>query len=158
MVNQLLIWLFYQFPEVLLLIYTGPKLIGLAIESRKLIISSLIFSSIVPLLRAFLPFGWHTLAIFSLFILLIHILYQTPFQTTVIASIISFSLLLLGEFAVLIFLTPPLETNSIVLLGTPLTHILFGYASNVLLVVALICSHLGFRLFNAPKSEDNFPQ
>ena len=132
MANQLFIWLFYQFPEVLLLIYTGPKLIGLAIKSRKLVISSLIFSSIVPLLRTILPFGWHTLAIFSLFVLLIHILYQAPFQTTVIASI--------------------------VLLGTPLTHILFGYASNILLVVALICSHFGFRLFNAPKPEDNFPQ
>ena len=154
MANQLLIWLFYQLPEVLLLIYTGPKLLNLAIESRKLFLSALIFSSFVPLLRAILPLGWHTMVIFSLFVLFISKLYHTSFQITIIASIISFSLLLFGEFAVLIFLAPSLETNSIVLLETPLTHILFGYASNFLLIVALVCTLFGFRLFNAAQSTE----
>ena len=154
MANQLFIWLFYQFPEVLLLIYTGPKLLNLAIQSRKLFLSALIFSSFVPLLRAILPLGWHTMVIFSLFVLLIGELYHTSFQITIIASIISFSLLLLGEFAVLILLAPSFETDSVILLETPLTHILFGYASNVFLIVALLCTQFGFRLFNAAQSNE----
>lgn len=158
MVNQVLthtiiVWLCYQLSEAFLMVYCGPRLLGLHPTFKQVGLSALGLGILVPMSRAVVPLGLHTPLLFAAYVLIAAFVMQISLASAAVSAAISFFLLSVGESAVLVpVMTAAKWSMADILKSTPL-HIAAGYiSSSLLLVVALLVSVFRFRLLEVPEA------
>lgn len=154
MKQSLLIWLLYQVPETILMLFCGLRLLGLRPPVKRFWLAVSVFAVSVPLARLLpLPFGLHTVVLFGVYVAIVMFFFHTSVQTALTAATLANFLLAVGHALVL---TPILTVRRVAMadLVRTLPSFLFGayLAASALIVVALSIVLFRFRLISAPET------
>ena len=149
-------WLFYQLPEAFLVFYTGFRLLGVGAPPRRFWPAVLILAVSVPAARALpLPFGFHTVILFGVYVILGIVFVRVSVQTAVIAGAVAFFLLSLGSSLMLTHLLAARKIAIADLIASEPGYFVAAYLSaSLLIVVTLLTAFFRFRLFNAPEATE----
>lgn len=136
-------FIFYKLPEAFLLISSALGLLGIKINPRRIIASSLVLSAIVEIARHyFLEMGLHTPIILLAFVVILILIFHLSIIGAIIGCFLSFFLLIAGESLVA---TPILRLTKIpyqLTLTNPWLYLMFGWLSASFLLIATISSHI----------------
>ncbi|WP_129595870.1 hypothetical protein [Anaerophilus nitritogenes] len=136
-----------HFMEIFLMLGAGLGVLGIRPNFKKMIRIGIVFSPIVYGIREIyiyykIPFGTHIFILFICFILLIRIIGKQRILDSMIAGLISFSLLLWGEG---FFLFPMLKIFCLdpnTLVFRPGGTLLAGFISDILLIIAFVVGYV----------------
>lgn len=129
------------FIEGFFMIGAGLSMIGIHLEKRHMAWIACIFALIVHGIRTFyiinkIPFGTHTFILLLCFIIVLKYLGKQNIMDSIIAALISFSLLILGDGILLFPLLEFLQLDPITSAGKIGTRLLIIIVSNVFVVLA----------------------
>ncbi len=146
-------WLLYQLPEAFLMLYCGTRLLGLRPVSHRFWSAVLVFAISIPLARLLpLPFGFHTLLLFFVYVATSALFFRVSIQTALTAATIVNFLLSMGYALVL---APVLAVKRLsvadMLTSLPRFLLMSYLEASILIIVSFLVRVFRFKLINAPE-------
>lgn len=141
--------------EGIMMAYVGLALLGYKLTPKSALIVGSTYGLAIYLVRSGykvleIPFGTHTIILLSIMVLLMHFLGKAPWGLSIIATLLGFVFLILGET----YLTQPYLT----MIGAPSIdealdsvwlHTLYGATIGIpLMILAVLCYFKDFKLIN----------
>lgn len=151
-IGNLLVWVLYYVPEGILVMYVGLGLLRIRPRFRTLLFTGMVFGASVGLARTLpLPIEARIPIIIALYALFAGLSLGVPMWVGALGSALANFLLTVGEVLVVIPVAQRLGLAPQETLATPLCHILFGWLSCSVLLLAAMGISKGLRVANLGK-------
>lgn len=141
--QQLIMAVFYQIPEGLLMMYVGLSLVS-TVPTAHQRRGGLVYGLSIPLVRHFIGIGPHIFFLISIYILIAHYVAKASWMAAFSAAVLGFSLIFLGD---MVLLYPAL-----ILLGISLEDVLNSVGINVLIgwisAIPLVITAMAVKILN----------
>lgn len=143
----------YQIPEGIILTAAGLGLVGIKQPRRRILRVGALYGLCVPVVRMLpLPFPLHTLALLPAFVTLTRFFLQIRWTRSVLAWMMSVSILILSEMLITFPIVSSLGIEFAEVFASPLKQASLSWLSCLpLLLVALVVSKTKFVLMPYPQ-------
>ncbi|WP_053955523.1 hypothetical protein [Inediibacterium massiliense] len=136
-----------HFIETFLMLGAGLGALGIRLKFKQIMGMGIVFSPIIYGIREIyvdykIPFGTHIFILFICFILLIRFIGKQRILDSIIAGLISFSLLLWGEGFFFLPMLKVFNLNPTTLMFQPGGTLLGGVISNILLIIVFFIGYV----------------
>ena len=154
LIQTLIIFMLYQFPESILMILAALCLLGLKIRLGRLFIAGLALGVVGVFSRHFLSgIGLHTPVFLISLVIALFFSGKKSLPSSIIGCFLSFFLLILGESMLMTPIAGIFKISFDSILSSPFLHIVFGLVSDgFLMIAAIICLCWRVTFIKVPES------
>lgn len=154
--HHVIVALFYQIPEGIMITLAGLGLLGMKKPRRRLIGIGVLYGSTIPVIRAVgFPSGLHIGLLLLMFMVIVRFTTNTPWLTAGAAWILATFFITVGEQLIMLPLVHYFQVAPQATIANPWAHVMWGWVSaSLLFVITMIVCRTDLVLISAPDSSD----